>query len=142
MSLISIEFVKTYFPLWDKFFLDSDGAPSETVLNNIIILAESKFAEYVSVTADTISAPLRLHLLNIVCAYGFNLQLGDREFESRPAILRNYDSTIEQLQKYKDGSEIPLASDNSTVPSVIITSKSRRFTAWFNPDLSDVSNPY
>ena len=121
MSLITVAYVQSNFPLWDKYFLDENGDESETVLQGEIDNSEAVYSDYVSVDEDTITDLQKLQILIIVKKRGFDRRHGDEEFESRPTILKDYDALIKQLQ------EELMDSDNIT-----LTAKTRRFNSWFN----------
>jgi hypothetical protein len=138
-DLVDIEFIKKNFPLWNKYFLDDDGEASETVLQNDIDRAAVDFLSYVFYTKDTIPECCKFDLLNIVKKYGLDRALGDVEFETKPMILKDYESTIARLQSYKDGTAVPEGTNlNSDKPSVIINAKPRRFGEWFNNDINSL----
>lgn len=137
MSLITLAYVKQYFPLHNKYFLDDEGEADDVVLQDNIDLAEAEFAEYVTADADTITSSLKRHILNIVKYLGFNRIHGDTEFESKPQIVRDYEMTIAKLQAFKVASESPAGTDVDGGTIVSITSKTRIFDEWFNDEESE-----
>lgn len=123
MSLINLAYAKTNFPKYDKFFLDSDGEYSDTVLQNEIDLAEAEYTNYKSVAADTITDAEKLEILIILKKRGFNRLHEDEQFEIKPQIIKEYEALIKSLSEIK-----------KTSGSVSITAKTRRFDTWFNEE--------
>jgi len=141
MGLLTIDYVKTNFPLWTKYFLDDTQIASDTVLQNEMDLADAEFLGYLNVTSDTITPMLKLDLLSIIKYRGFNRLLGDVSFETKPQIVRDYESAIARLQSYKTGTAIPGGTDlNATGTDIVITAKDKRFGEWFNNGLYDVTS--
>jgi len=132
MSFVSIEFVKNYFPLWNKFCLDENSEPQESILRNEMNLADQRLLEFVNVTPETITEPLKLHLLNIIKKRCFDRQHGDTEFEMKPSIIRDYEDTVSTLQAIKEGKLNLSAAEVSSQNSIKLVSKPRRFGEWFN----------
>lgn len=135
--LITAEYVKERFPLWNKFFLDDDGIQSEEVLEMEIELAEAELAEYVIVDEDTITDSVKRHLLNIVKYRGFMRLHGDEEFEKVPRIVKDYEMTILKLSAFRDSKGSLEGLDIADTGAVVITSKSRVFDKWFNAGEDD-----
>ena len=134
MSLISDEYVKTYFPLWSNYFLDDNQDASETVLSNEIIQAENEFLSYINVDSSSITDSLKLDLLNIVKYRGFSRRHGDTVFEptTRPMIMIDYQNTIKKLASIKSGELAVDGTVPSTGQTLSITSKPRKFDKWLN----------
>jgi len=118
--MITVEYVQTHFPLWNKFILDDNGHPSQTILQEEINLASQEFTEYLERTAQTITSAEKIHLLNIVRYRAFNRLHGDTAFETKPQIVRDYENTVQALKK-KGG-----VTD--------VTSNEKKFASgkWFN----------
>jgi hypothetical protein len=131
LALITIYYVKDNFPLWASYCLDDAGSPSEAVLQKEIDLSIVKFSEFVEVTDEGMTEPLRLHLLNIIMKRAWARKYGDTEFKEKPQILKDYEDTIKTLQSYKEGVSMEPAKAGSSL-SVSITAKERRFGSWFN----------
>jgi hypothetical protein len=121
MSLITAAWVEEKFPLWNKYFLDENSDPSETVLTDEIANAETEYSQYVAVDEDEPTDLQKLQLLIIVKKRGFDRRHGDEEFESRPQILKDYDNLIKQLKEELSDSD-----------SITMNTKTRRFGSWFN----------
>ncbi len=132
MALITAVYVKENFPLWDQYCTDDTGAVSETILQKEIDLSIIKFSEYLSLTDEEITEPLRLHLLNIVQKRCWQRRHGDTEFKEDPQLIKDYKETIKTLTGYKEGT---LSLDPATITApkntVIITAKPRRFGGLF-----------
>ena len=81
--------------------------------------AEAEFQSYITVT--TMDNELTLHLLNIIKFNCFNFLHGDTEFDSKPNIVREYEMSIELLEKalVKTG-------------NVKMAAKDRQFVEWFS----------
>lgn len=118
--MINIEYVQKYFPLWNKFVLDENGHPSQTILQDEIDLAAQEFTEYLERTPQTISDAEKIHLLNIVRYRAFNRLHGDTAFETKPQIVRDYEATVQALKKMAAIS--------------LITANEKKFASgnWFN----------
>jgi hypothetical protein len=134
MSLITNDFVKTYFPLWDSYFLDDNQDASETVLTNEITQAESEFLSYVNVDSTNITDSLRLDLFNIVRYRGFCRRHGDAVFENsiKPQIVKDYENTIKKLTAIKAGELSPDGATPSGSQVLEIKSKRRIFDKYFH----------
>ncbi len=140
MGLLDLIYVKTNFPLWQKYFLDDQDQPSETVLQNEMDLADDELLGYIHMTSDVILnyKSLMLDLLSIVKYRGFNRLLGDVAFDTKPQIVRDYEMAIARLQTYKDGSAIPGGTNlDSAESSITMTAKPRRMDEWFNNGSED-----
>jgi len=144
MSLLTIDFVKQNFPLWNKYCLDDEGAPDETILQNEMDIAEMKLGEFVEVNSETITDPIRLHLFNITRKRCFDRIQGDTVFEFVPQIVKEYDDTIALLTSYKNEEISPDGKNiNASEKSIKLKAKKRRFKQWFNNDArSDFWNPF
>lgn len=140
MSLINADYVKDKFPLWNKYFLDSDGDADEEVLTDEIELAEAFYSNYLIVTEDDLTEAVKLDLLVIVKKRGFDRRHGDVEFEHRPQILKDYDALVERLDAIKNGKEATAGKSISSQNVVTMTAKPRRFETWFNDTEEDASS--
>lgn len=138
MSLMTNAYVKAHFVQYRHFFINEDGEYAETILTAEITNSETILNEYVDVDEDTITDPLKLHLLNIIRYRGFIRKHGDREFESKPTIVRDYEASIKVLEELKAGTRTLTARPVSNADAVTMTSKTRKFGSadgsrnWFN----------
>lgn len=99
-----IDEVKENFPQWGEWCTDDSGNPDETILQRHTDNALIKIQEYIpELTTDNITKQLTLHLVSIVKKYAFNEIHDDTEFENKPQILKDYEDTLEILEKYKEG---------------------------------------
>lgn len=119
MSLITKEYVKEGFPLWESYFINpSTGKADESVLQSEIDRAETILVEYLQADEDNITEQLKNHLLNIVKYLGFVLKHGDTEFKEKTQIVKDYEMTMQLLKDYKAGitpiTPVPL-SDKRTI---------------------------
>ena len=134
MSLITTEFVKTKFPQWEKYC-----ETSEVVLQSEIDDAEAVFLFYVNVNAVSITNFLKLLLLILVKKECFDLLHGDKEFEHRPQILKDYDKALQTLQAIKDGVLSVIGTSISQSNSITMTADTKVFDTWFNSKTIDIS---
>lgn len=128
----TIDYIKTHFPKWDYFFKDRDTeAADEDLLSDTIDLALALINDYIVVEEDTISASMKLHLLNIVRKMGFDLEHSAEDFDTKPSAIRDYEYTMQRLADYKSKMQTPASSDDDS--SVVITGKPRMFSDenWF-----------
>lgn len=127
MSLITTTYIKQNFPEWEKFcdVPGSDLSPGE-FLNNMLISAEGEFGQYITTTETDITDNEKRILLNIVRKNCFDLRHGDTAFEHKPQIVKDYETTIELLDKFRlDGFSQAKASD------IKMTAKDKKFDVWF-----------
>lgn len=128
MALITAQFVKDNFEAWTKFAtVEGSAFTPDEILQAKIDRATEEFNEYLTVTDSTITTPQRRHLLNLVKKHLFDIKHGDTKFEQPPQIVRDYNASIDWLQKYRTR----LAGIDGAA-SVSITAKPRRFSEWFN----------
>lgn len=128
----TIDHIKKHFPKWDFYFKDRDtDEPDQDLLAESIDLALAQINDYVIVEEETITDTMKLHLLNIVRKKGFDLEYSAENFDTKPSIIRDYEYTLEVLEKYKNGYQPPIQEDDAK--SVNITAKPRIFTkdGWF-----------
>lgn len=126
--LISAKYVKSHFPLWDKYCIDPDtGDVSDNMLLNAIEMGHARFYSYVSSERTTMTEGLRADLLTIIKYIMFGYKHGDADFENKPQIVKDYDETIKRLAEYKSGDQKIEPSPVSTKPAARISSKKRLF---------------
>lgn len=130
-DLVTRQYVQDNFPKWGHY-ADND----EPTLDRFIDRAEEEFAEYVTTSSAEISAQLKLHILNIVRYRLFSKLYGDRSFEAKPQIVKDYEATIKTLEQYRSGA-LPTAPDPTSESSrMSITAKARFIGgdggSWFN----------
>jgi len=126
MSLIDKDYVFKYFPLWEKFFVDPNGDPDETILESEITLAEAEFGRYVTRTAENISSAEKSDVLIILRKRGFDRLHGDTAFETKPQIIKDYEAAITSLRL--------------NASTISVTANEKKFTGgnWFNDPSEDV----
>lgn len=139
MGLITNQELKDNFVQYQDYYIDENGAYSETVLTNEIALAEAKLKEYVNVPdSAALTDPLKLHLISIAKYRGFVRKHGDIEFENPPQIVKDYEATIDALEKIKSGERGIDAREMNPTEVVTMKAKQRRFgnadgsSNWFN----------
>ena len=128
----TIDYIKKHYPKWDFYFKDRDTDVADAdLLDDCIDLALAQINDYVVVEEDSITTTMKLHLLNIVKKMGFDLEHSAEDFDTKPSVIRDYEYTLDVLEKYKTGMQAPATSENST--QVDITAKPRLFTSdgWF-----------
>lgn len=138
MALIDKATVKLKFTRWESFArltAAEDSADVEARVDNAIADGETKLLEYVTVTDETITDQLTLHLMCIIKKFLFDIKHGDTAWERTPQIVKDYNDCIALLERYKDG-EFAVPDDDpddDTPKEVRITAKARRFGGkWFN----------
>lgn len=134
MSLITTTFVKTKFPQWKDYC-----GIQETILQSCIDNAEAEISFYLNITASTITPFINLLLLYIVKKQCFDLLHGDKEFEHKPQILKDYEKTIATLQAIKDGALSLTGTSVTERGSIAITSDKKLFDFWFSSKSLDLS---
>lgn len=136
MSVYTIASVKTQFPDWEKYVKLVGTESAEVVdarLQQVLDDSESEMSEYMPVSSDTLTGPRILHLLNIVRKRCFDIKHGATAFETKPQIVRDYEWTRKQLEKYRAGQlEVPLGEDEEdTQKDVYMNAPGRKFDDWF-----------
>jgi hypothetical protein len=137
MSTVTKDYIKQYFPLWDKFFLDAEGDASETILQAELDQAEIHLQEYI-IFPEPITDQVKRMVLIITRYFGFMRTQGDVEFKVKPFIVKEYEALIERLEQFKAG-------EISLLPSTLlrggaggeVNAKPRIFDEWFNDPYSD-----
>ena len=127
MSLMTNNYVKSHFVQYHDYFIDEDGVYDESILTDEIANSETILNEYVDVDETTITDQLKLHLLNIIRYRGFTRKHGDREFDNKPQIVRDYEASITVLEELKAGIRTLTARPVSNDDAVTMTSKPRKF---------------
>lgn len=124
MALVTIDYIKDNFELWEEFLLAEDAAVKspEDMLADKLALGEAELLEYVTVDETTITESLKRHLLNIIKYLCFLVMHGDKDFERKPQIVQDYERTLEALKRHRNSDDIS------------ITSKTRQFGKWFHED--------
>lgn len=136
MTLITANYIKLNFPAWDHYAAyDTVSAGVDEALENQIEEAETELADYITVTEETITPQIKLHLRRIVEKNLFMLKHGDTEFERKPRILADYELSIQSLTKLRDGQRANTPPTPQTQQEALrIRSKARRYGPgnWFN----------
>ena len=124
--MLDISVVKDLFPLWTEYCDNTDAT-----LQREMDRASEFMQEYIpGLNSDNITDPLKLHYMNIVRKRCFDLKLGDREFEHKPPILRDFEYTLEQLEKYRTD-QIAGPTIDTSEKTITMSAKDRRFDTWF-----------
>lgn len=143
MPVLTPAYVQEQIPEWEKYCDPiPHGDTAADVLARRTQSAEDELSEYVSVDADSVTAPLRRHLVVLIRKALFSHRHGDRPFERPPEVIRDYERTLKTLALYRDGT-IQLDSPGQDAPApdadgprhVRMTAKDRRFSipgnSWF-----------
>lgn len=138
MTLFNLAYIKSNFPEWESFVKRNAGESAEDVDDRLTLIgdnAEALFQEFVPLTdPDLMTAPLKLHLLNIVRKGCFDVKNSANAYEHKPQIIRDYEFSLGQLEKYRAGLlEKPLA-DGATDGQldVRMAAGSGTYDEWFN----------
>ena len=135
MSLLVLATFESDFPLWDKFCLDDEELPSETILQRRLDLADDELQQYITIEdTDTLPDWLKKHLFNIAAYSCFEIRHGDTEFQNKPAIVKNYEATIKYLTELRQGN-VPVAlsiitnrvTANASTNKITLNAKERLF---------------
>ena len=123
----------------DSMFAISDtDETKDAKLQLMVDSAEAEFAEYVVVDADTITAALENHLINIIRKHAFDIMNGHRPHEFKPQIIRDYERSLERLESYQAGyRKVPVAEDStdSQLDVSVTNARPKKFDTWFtDPD--------
>jgi len=131
MALISTSYIETNFPLV-KQMAKTAGDYDSGLVTDVLDTAEAELSRYITVTEDTITEDQKLHLLNIFAYHVFMRLKGDVEFEIKPRIIKDYETSIEQLKF----TSVTDAEDG--YKKVTVTARSKRFVDnWFTPNYDD-----
>ncbi len=134
MSLITIAAVKSKFAVWNKYCNDS-----ETELQSQIDDSEGEFLFYVDVDEDTITVFLTFLLMCIIKKHCFDLLNGDKEFEHKPQIIKDYERALEILMQVKNGEISITGTSTSQSDSITMTTEEKVFDSWFNKNSGEIS---
>ena len=129
MLLINLQTIKQKFPLWNEYFT---GDSADTDLTSVVEDSESELSFYISVDTDSITAFIKLCLMNIIRKRSFDRLHGDKEFEKEPQIIRDYKKTISILEGIKDGSISLTGETTSELNSITLQTERKKFNSWFN----------
>lgn len=138
MSIVTPAEVAAKFPKYQEYFLDADGAYDEDVLQADIDDAETFVGEFITFTASTITAAIKLHIHNVIKKLGFVRQYGDVKFDDaeKPQIIKDYEMTLKKLQSFKAYEEGTTGANLTGTGLLSITANGKKFTGgkWFIPD--------
>lgn len=134
MSLIDISVVKKKFPKWSSF---CDA--SESQLQNAIDDAEAEFSFYLDIDADKMTNFLRLLLMNIIRKKCFDIDNADKEFETKPGIVKDYEKTLLLLTDVKTGQISLTGSNLSGTGNITMSAGKKVFDNWFNKPSGSIS---
>lgn len=145
MSLLTVADVQTNFPQYERYFVDKDGTYDEDIIQTDIDNAEVEITQFLTLPAS-LTPVLKMHLIRIVKYLGFNRIHGDEVFESKPAIVKDYERTIDMLTIIRNGGGItgPEVEEDTEVDRHIrINATTPRSAGWFDghPDEATI-NPY
>lgn len=137
-TLTTLADVKDAFPTWEKYVrLDSTetDATLDDRLTRKIEDAETRLQELLPVTEENITPALVRHLHVITKKNCFDIQHGDRSFDQgqKPQILKDYDDTMETIERYRDG-DLTFREEKDGEEEVRINAKRRQFKNdddWF-----------
>lgn len=133
--LITTNYVKSNFPNWSYYCSDEEKTPDQ-VIESEIQTASIQLSEYVTVTETTITEALKLHLFNIVRKRLFDRKHGDTEFQTKPAIVKEYEDSLKILEKYRTGEmSVTQPEAGQTNEKISFTAKPRKFGNWFTENL-------
>ncbi len=99
MKLVETVWVKNYFTAWNKYFLNADSTPDESVLEKEIEMASSELRQYIDVDPDNMDDILKYHLLVIIKKRGYDLEHKDEGNEFTPQVVKDYYATLSYLRK-------------------------------------------
>jgi hypothetical protein len=119
-ELLTPEYVKCNLPNWELYCGISTEFSADELLQKAIDLAESEFLNFITVTSDDMTDPLRRHLFNIAAYNCFMYKHGDTEFKEKPQIIMRYLNT----KKLLEGGLI-------STGNISITAKDRLFDEGF-----------
>lgn len=136
MALIDADYVTKNFPNWELFCFQ-EGTVAEDNLQLAIDRAIEEFSEYLTRTDTDITAMEKRHILVIAKYNCFEFKHGDTDFSTKPIIVKDYERTIETLQKYAEGKMGQPASTDITMDG-----KTRKFGVdkWFTDSINDLSD--
>lgn len=128
-ELITTATAKEKFPLWEKYCVDPSGTlTNDEMLELAIDMAESEMQTFITVTSETLTNSLEMHLMNMVKYECFSYKHGDTQFEFNPAIVRQYEKTMNLLKGGLIGTG-----------NITLQTKKRTFDSWFNDKNEDES---
>ena len=133
MNLITPDYIKQNFPAWAHYAAyDSVADTVDSALENQISEAQTELADYITVSEESITPQIRLHLRRMVEKNLFMLKHGDTEFERKPRILADYEKSINSLTMLRDGTRANTPPTPATQQQGLkITTKKRRMDNWF-----------
>jgi hypothetical protein len=137
MSTVTIAYIKQYFPLWNKFFLDDNNTASDTVLQNELDQAEVHLKEFINFP-EPITDQVKRYVLIITRYFGFVRRHGHEEFDKKPQIVKDYEELILMLKAFVNGQGTLTPVDTSRDGLVGIESKDRIFGEWFNDPYQNI----
>ena len=131
--LIQPDYIKANFPQWEHYCeFAVDEVDTQITLTLQIENGSIELADYVTVTADSITPAIRRHLFHIIRKNLFMLKHADSEFDHRPQILKDYEHSIKMLTELRQGDRPNAAPTPETAQqSLKVTAKKRRYDSWF-----------
>ena len=139
-TLITLSDIKTKIPEWEKYVRLKSEDTTQQLDDRLTTKAEDAEAHMLELLpdlkADTITPALTRHLIVMIKREVFLIQHGDRQWgeAGRPQILRDYQDTLNTLQRYREGD---LSYKDTEEPQdVRMNAPKRRFDngKWFHPD--------
>jgi hypothetical protein len=140
MSTVTIAYIKQYFPLWNKYFLDDTSTASDTILQNELDLAEIELKDYINFP-DPITEQVKRYVLLITAYRGFVRRHGNEEFKTKPQIVKDYEELIARLKAFVKGEGTLTPVDVSRDGMVVLDSNTRIFGEWFNDPYETTEDP-
>jgi len=137
MALITKDDVKSKFKHWDKYYLDETGTPDDTLIDSDIEVAEIELSKYVVITGvsnDEVLKRIKTDLIKIVKYLAFINEHGDREFDNKPRIVKDYEDVIAYWNDVQKGQQNINAVDTTARTgsgAIRVTAKTRKFKNWF-----------
>lgn len=138
MDLLTLEYIKEQFPAWESFIKRTASETAEDLDDRLTMIAdraEAEFSEYLVVAADDMTDALKMHLINIIRKGCFDVKNSANSFETKPQIIRDYERSMLQLEKYRQGllrKPIPDGEEDSQLDVTMKKSTGTFASDWFN----------
>ena len=132
---------KTNFPRWTNFCtLQGDSIEPAERFSIAYNSAVTEMNLYIVFTDDTATDQLNMLFERLVKKHCFDFRQGDKEFEHRPAVLRDYDDAIKTLKLYQSGKLPNAETPGSNGNSITMDAKDRKFGTWFTDQFDDLAS--
>jgi len=136
MPILQKSTVKDRFAEWERFCDAHPDLTADQALGQAITEAEGELDEYVpGLSENTITKALEVRLMDLIRYHCFQFAHGDTEFDQPPAIVQDYNHTLQRLELYRTG-DLPTpdtspTTDEDKEKDVHIQAKRREFDDWF-----------